>query len=721
MREYRLHWDGRRPCFPGSRFRLGRNDEPNKMQAALGKVVESHRRSVRLRFGQVGSYPGAKPEEKIAIPMNPSRRFPIRPSTFFILLTLLSLLASTQTLAQDLNSKAQARIVPLFREARQAEQRRDFAEAARLYDQVLRIDPSIAEVWTNMGLCLHELSKHREAARAFAKAAEINPRLLTPHLFLGIEYLKLDQPQKALSSLRSAVSIEPNHSQATHELANAYVRLEQFEQAVKLYRRLLRKNPHMEEAWYQLGIAHLNWSRAAARKLLDSPDPSGFGKILLAELQAVAGRRQDAESKFQSAVAAHPNLVEARLAFGLFYLNAQAPGEIRAAREQLNRAKELDPGNLRVELALIRLELFQEDFAGALHRLGNALQVDLPLVRKHLTELAAGFTSDRLRRIITEVTTVERESRDELDTSAKASAHALLYSANVELGAEKGAEAALSSFEQLAKLLKTSPNASYSLRLRQLQQPPTRHLSVAESLDLAVSAFHLQEYDRALEGLLTVLRRVSDSSAQYWLFRTCRALARETFQKTIARNPDSYRAHLLLADLANESRDTARAQSEYEKALSIGNADPEVHLLFVQFLTTQLKVSEALEKARIAVARFPTHSILNHELGRLLLKSGNAQQAIAHFHRSLEANSNFVEARAELADAHATLGEFGKAIEEIKQVLAADKDGSFHYRLGRWYQKLGQSSEANEAFAVASKLKENRREIERSKLTPLGP
>jgi len=66
------------------------------------------------------------------------------------------------------------------------------------------------------------------------------------------------------------------------------------------------------------------------------------------------------------------------------------------------------------------------------------------------------------------------------------------------------------------------------------------------------------------------------------------------------------------------------------------------------------------------------------------------------------------------------LGEFGEAIEEMKQLIPADKDGSFHYRLGRWYQKLGQSSEANAAFTLASKLKETRREIERSRLIPVG-
>ena len=493
---------------------------------------------------------------------------------------------------------------------------------------------------------------------------------------------------------------------------------------MELYRRLLRKNPEMEEAWYRLGIAHLNWSRAAARKLIDSPDPAGYGKILLAELQAVAGRRQDAESNFQAAVAAQPGLVEARLAFGLFYLDAPAPGQIHAAQEQLTKAKELDPGNLQVEMALIRLELVQENFAGALNRLGNALQVDLPFVRKHLTQLGVGFTSDRLRKIITEVTALESKARDDPDPSAKASVQALLYSANLELGAEVPADVARRNFEEWARALKkspTSPDAGYSLRLEQLQRERTRPLSVAENLDLAVSALNLGEYDRALESLLTVLRRVSDNSAHYWLFRTCRALARETFQKTIARNPDSYRAHLLLADLANESRDPARARSEYEKALATGNADPEVHLLFVQFLTAQLRVPEALENAKIAIAKFPAHPALNHETGKLLLKSGDAPQAITHFRRSLEADSNFVEARAELADAYATLGEFGKAIAEMKQVLQADKDGSFHYRLGRWYQKIGQSSEANAAFAVASKLKENRREVERSKLIPFRP
>jgi hypothetical protein len=92
---------------------------------------------------------------KMTILMKPSRGFVIRVSVFVIFHLWLSLtfVAVTQILAQD--SQNQARIVPLFREARRAEQRRDFVEAARLYDKILSLDPGIAEVWTNKGLCLH--------------------------------------------------------------------------------------------------------------------------------------------------------------------------------------------------------------------------------------------------------------------------------------------------------------------------------------------------------------------------------------------------------------------------------------------------------------------------------------------------------------------------------------------------------------------------------------
>jgi Tfp pilus assembly protein PilF len=301
-----------------------------------------------------------------------------------------------------------------------------------------------------------------------------------------------------------------------------------------------------------------------------------------------------------------------------------------------------------------------------------------------------------------------------------------LYSAYLELRELDRAERSLRDFERLAKNLEEKPTGpellSYSLRLKQLgQKRGGQGLSVAESFDLAIAAWSLGEYDRGLQALTAVLEKAPDPRALYWLSLTCRGLARQTFQEAINRNPDSYQAHLLLADLANDSRDTARALAEYEKAVSTGGADPEVHLLYIQFLTSKERDSEALERAQVAVEKFPYHPALNYELGKLLLQTGSLHKAALHLRRSLQADPTFAPARAGLADSYAAVGEFERAIQEMKQALNSDIDGAFHYRLARWYQKTGRPREADEALAVSARLKGEKREQERAKLMPSEP
>jgi tetratricopeptide (TPR) repeat protein len=635
-------------------------------------------------------------------------------------LTMLAVMGgSPPANPQEAAQERQARIVSLFQQARQAEQRRDFAGAAQLYDQILQLDPHLAEVWTNKGLALYELSKHREALAAFAKAAALKPKLLTPHLFQGIEYLKLGEPRKALSPLEAVLALEPHHPQATYELANAYAQLEQFESAARTYQGLIQRNPQMEQAWYRLGITYLNWSKAAARKLLDSPRPSSYGKLLLAELQAVGGILLDAETNYRAAVETSPHSVEARLSLGRFRLDFQTgPGALADAREQIAKAKSLAPQDPRVAMMAVRLALVEENYSEALANLEEALEADLPFARRQLPELLVGFSPQALRKVISGLCSDAGRHSYEVATSA------LLSAAYLESGDTKHAEESLRAFEELAKKLATTPLhpelQSYTQRLKELEQTPrSRPLSPTEQTDLALCAYNLGKYEQALQTLLDVLKLSANDQALYWLSLTCRALARDTFLEAIKTNPNSYRSHLLLADLANDRHDTTEALAEYEKALALGAEDPEVHLLFVQFLTSKGKDDEALARARAAVEKFPTHPALNSELGRFLLKEKNAQEAEQHFQRALAADPTLTAARAGLADSYAALGNTHKAIQEMKLALRGDTDGSYHYRLGRWFQQTGQTREANEAFALSTRLKEEKLKRDTERFTTL--
>src|SRR5207247_1044983 len=107
------------------------------------------------------------------------------------------------------------------------------------------------------------------------------------------------------------------------------------------------------------------------------------------------------------------------------------------------------------------------------------------------------------------------------------------------------------------------------------------------------------EQEPAIDGALQAARQAThDARSLYRLSLELRELARATFEQTVNRNPDSYRAHLLLAELASDSRDQAAAGAEYRKAAELALADPEVQLLYVQWLVVSEDGSGALSVAR---------------------------------------------------------------------------------------------------------------------------
>ena len=69
------------------------------------------------------------------------------------------------------------------------------------------------------------------------------------------------------------------------------------------------------------------------------------------------------------------------------------------------------------------------------------------------------------------------------------------------------------------------------------------------------------------------------------------------------------------------------------------------------------------------------------------------------------ADPGLAAAHAGLADANAALGQLEAAISEMRKVLAQDVDGSYHYRIAKWYQQTGHAEEARAAFAETARRK----------------
>jgi Tfp pilus assembly protein PilF len=356
------------------------------------------------------------------------------------------------------------------------------------------------------------------------------------------------------------------------------------------------------------------------------------------------------------------------------YLKNTSPESIQKAKAELELAVAKDALDPAMAAEFARLAIIQKQIPTALDSI-RCISVSDPLFGKRVvSELAEEFP--------------------EFSPNLESNAHLLEPT-------KRDASCHLTSYTESAAHLTATASA--------------RPLTAAESLSLAESRWQLGEYTAALNALQKPAQDPANSAARYWMFLTTRALARQTLQAAVVQDPDSYRAHLVLADIAKDSGDTAKAEAEYAKAAETGASDPEVQLIYIQFLESIKKDSRAVDGARAAVARFPTNAKLNLELGQLLLKAGEPKTAASCFQRSLAADPDLIAARVGLADSYSATGFPDRAITEIKPALATDRDGSLYYRIARWYQQTGHMAEASQAFATTKKLKNEafKRDVEK--------
>ncbi len=562
-------------------------------------------------------------------------------------------------LAQPQTTTSRAHIGELFQAARQAERAEDLAKAVSLYHDIIKLDPTIAEVWSNLGMALYNLDKYEEAISAFRKASVLKPLLLAPHLFAGLGYLKMGSPQKALAPLKAAIVIEPDQPEANLALADAYAGTEQFERAVRLLRDLLRREPKSEEVGYRLATSYIEWGTAMGFRLKDSQ--SLYGQMWRGEVDAIT-QPELGEASYRETVEQIPNAVEPRLALGLFLLEFRpSPERLQEAEGQFKKAKELAPRDLEVESAFVRLAVARQNFTGAMVALEAISATDPAFVQANLRTLVDGLPAELVARANELANNASQQSSARLD--------------------------------------------SYTVRLEQIKRMKScRPLSAAENIALVLAAWHLHHYEDALAALPRT--PAGGDQALYWSVRTLRELGGQVLAQTVSANPESCRSHLLLANFAVQKNDYDTARTEYQAAIAIQPHHPEVRLLYIRLLETVGDESQALKEARQSLAEFPSHPGLNYHAGALLLRTGEATAAAKCFEQSLQADPKFELARVGLADSYATLGQMEDAIRELKLVLNTDTDGTLHLRLGRWYLQSGRAREGEEAFAAAKQLKE---------------
>lgn len=233
-----------------------------------------------------------------------------------------------------------------------------FAQAERLYREILREQPDNAEVWRQLGDVCQSLGQRDEAVNGYRRCLELRPDNVHAHNNLGVALMELRQPDEAAARYEEAIRLQPDFAEAYNNLGIARLEQRQLGQAEACFREALRLKPDY------------------------TATQSNLGRVLSRQ-----GRWQEAVACFEQAVQAQPNFTRAWLGLGDALRRLGRLDEAGASYQRAVQLRPDDPGALN-ELAALLMEMgrpadaiscyermlqLRPDSAGAYNNLGLAL------------------------------------------------------------------------------------------------------------------------------------------------------------------------------------------------------------------------------------------------------------------------------------------------------------------------------------------------------------
>jgi len=183
-----------------------------------------------------------------------------------------------------------------------------FAEAGRIYQDVIRREPRNAEALHYLGLLLYQTGQFEPAAKEIARAIAIEPGVAAMHSNRGAALAALRRFAEAVDSYDAAIALQPGFAEAHANRANALRALHRLEEAVAGYDRALTLNADHAAAHAGRGAAlrmlkrPLDALASLERALALAPDQAETLNEQGAALEDL-GRHDEALASYDRAIA----------------------------------------------------------------------------------------------------------------------------------------------------------------------------------------------------------------------------------------------------------------------------------------------------------------------------------------------------------------------------------------------------------------------------------
>lgn len=279
--------------------------------------------------------------------------------------------------------------------ALQHQQAGRLAQAAEIYQAMLRGNPQQPEVLYQFGLLHHQAGRPAEGVKYVQRALSLKPEQTGWFNTAAMLLIAAGQPAEALRMAEQAQARNPDSPEAANNLGLALALLGRPADAEAAYGRALQLRPVFPEA--QFNRANLCRERgdypaaiAAYRALLEDTPQFVAARVNLGIAHELAGDLPSATEAYRAATLQQPGLAVAHLNLGLAL---QKQHRFRDAIVALKQAVALDPGLVAGHMAIGQSARETGDTATAMQAFQRAAKLapDHPDVKAALSGLLSGL------------------------------------------------------------------------------------------------------------------------------------------------------------------------------------------------------------------------------------------------------------------------------------------------------------------------------------------
>jgi len=221
--------------------------------------------------------------------------------------------------AADREHATKAQVDALWERGAQLRKSGDYKAEEAIWRQVIALNPSIPEAYSNLGTAIRGQGRLTDSLEAYQKATQLNPKDADSQYWVGC-ILMLDwRYTEAETALRRALQLNPNNWNAETDLGRTLWGLGRPVEAEAAYQKAIQMNPRESFPQYELGIMLEHQKRyaeaeAAYRRALElSPGDADYQHALeyVKGLEAKAQQQGQASHPAMPLITAGENLKDA--------------------------------------------------------------------------------------------------------------------------------------------------------------------------------------------------------------------------------------------------------------------------------------------------------------------------------------------------------------------------------------------------------------------------